>query len=140
MISSESFTPKEGSEMIKRVVLVGALFCLVVGLVMSAQQDYEDTGCYQTYESHGCNDSGSSCLCWQSVTYERYGMPGRVPLPIEVEAHAQCEYVHLWIESCDDHETESGSGRVLASASCYIAPLFAGNCYDDECYCSCSEE
>lgn len=100
---------------------------------------YEDTGCYRTRESHGCNDSGSSCICWQSVTYERYGMPGEIPLPIEVVAHAECDYVHFWTQSCTDHESNGGMGQVSASATCYIAPIFTGSCYDDECYCSCSE-
>lgn len=112
-------------------------------IAVSAQQEgtvlrYEDTGCYLTYESHGCNDSGSSCLCWQSVTYERYGMPGEIPLPIEVVAHAECDYVHFWTQSCTDHESRGGSGQVSVRATCYIVPVFAGNCYED-CYYSCSE-
>lgn len=127
-----------------RYIWIAVLLFTAAAWTIHAQQDgpivrYEDTGCYQTYESHGCNDSGSSCICWQSVTYERYGMPGEIPLPIEVVAHAECDYVHFWKQSCSDHESKGGTGQVSASATCYIAPIFAGNCYDD-CYCSCSEE
>jgi len=131
--------------MIQRTVVISVVLCLSIAWGIVAQQEgsrtrYEDTGCYETYESHGCNDSGSSCMCWQSVRYERYGMPGKIPLPIEIVAHAECEYVHFWTQSCTDHETESGSGKASASATCYINPVFAGSCFDDECYCSCSEE
>jgi len=122
------------------VVILAAVAYGVLGQEEGGGLRYEDTGCYRTSESHGCIDNGSSCVCWQSVTFERYGMPGEIPLPSDVVAHAECEYVHIWTQSCTDHETESGNGRVSASATCYINPIFAGSCFDDECYCSCSEE
>jgi len=123
---------------------IAMLLFVVVLRAASAQEEghmvrYEDTGCYETYEGHGCIDNGSSCVCWQSVTYERHGVPEKIPLPIEVVAHAECDYVHLWTQSCTDHESNGGSGRVSVSAICYINPIFAGSCYDD-CRCSCSEE
>lgn len=130
--------------MIKRHVLSAMVLLAFAAWAVCAQREgpilrYEDTGCYPTYESHGCNDSGSSSICWQSATYERYGMPGEIPLPIEVTVYAECDYVHFWTQSCSDHEGKGETGQVSASATCYIVPVFAGSCYDD-CYCSCSEE
>lgn len=130
--------------MIKKVTWIAVLVsilstCGLLAADEAAAPLYVDTGCYQTNESHGCIDNGSSIMCWQNATYERYGMPQQIPLPIEVVAHAECQYVHLWAEWCDDHDARWGSGEVSAQARCYINPVFAGSCFDDWCYCSCSE-
>lgn len=120
------------------VFLMGGMFGSVA-IGKRPQPRYEDTGCIFIREDHGCIDSGSSSICWQDASYERWGLPGQIPLPLSVTVKAHCKYVHTWVQQCSDEDTESAYGSVFAEAECYIFQVLSGDCFDDWCTEECDE-
>jgi hypothetical protein len=103
---------------------------------------YEITPCYLTYDSHGCEDNGPSAICWQEAIFERYGIShtgGKIPLSFGVTVHAECAYVHLWVQKCTKETYREGTGRVSVRAQCFILHTFSGLCFYNDCWCSCTD-
>ena len=123
-------------------LLMLSMVCFLAGEVLASGTGirYVDTGCSLDYESHGCVDNGNACLCWQEARYEHSGsIPGgQIDLPLTDEVHAECHYIHLWIQSCDTTVIRSGKGVVQVRAQCFIDYLFSGVCDASDCACDCS--
>ncbi|HCL90211.1 MAG TPA: hypothetical protein DHW70_02635 [Candidatus Atribacteria bacterium] len=98
---------------------------------------WDDSGCVSVYCNRSCNLWDTGWRCYTKSIYERYDGSGQGK-PIRVTAYADCTVLHFWKSTTSCQTSQTGSGRVTATTTCWIRVLFEGQGWNDGS-CSCQE-